>query len=133
MKAFASIFNRKAKCHNCETIFKLKKRRQCTICSNIHKENLFCDKCSIKISHKSLGFLAPKRYCLVCYVSIAVSEPLDGSTSAVLPHQPLSPALNHAEKAKSVEVSKVCIDSDEEQEESPQLITLPSQEMVNPI
>lgn len=132
MKAFASIFSRRAGCHNCEAVFKLKKRRQCTICSNIYKENLFCDKCSIKLNHKSLGFLAPKRYCLVCYASIAVSE-LDGSTSAVLPQQPLSPALNHTDKSKSVEVSRVFIDSDEEQEESPQTTTLPSKEMVYPI
>ena len=137
MKAFASIFNRKAKCHNCKTLFKLKKRRQCTICSKFYIENLFCDKCSIKLNHKSLGFFTPKKYCLVCYVSISVEQPLDGNTSAVIPSPPkISPAKLHADKAKSVEVNKVCIDSDEEQdeedEEYPNLTSLPSQEMVFP-
>jgi hypothetical protein len=68
MKAFASIFNKDANCANCREVFKLKRRRQCIICSKGYVEKLFCKNCSIKENSPKYGFLAPKRYCLNCYV-----------------------------------------------------------------
>lgn len=67
MKVFTSVFNPNAKCHKCQSKFQLKRRRQCIICSTIYTEFLFCKKCSIKENSPTLGFLAPKRYCLDCY------------------------------------------------------------------
>lgn len=74
MKVFASVFNSKAKCHKCNEKFKLHRRRQCIICSKSYSENLFCKKCSIKENSSTLGFLAPKRYCVDCYQSPVSSK-----------------------------------------------------------
>ena len=67
MKVIASVFNSNAKCHRCNEKFKLHRRRQCIICSNLHLENLFCKTCSVKENSSTLGFLAPKRYCVDCH------------------------------------------------------------------
>lgn len=74
MKVLASVFNSNAKCHRCNEKFKLHRRRQCIICSKSYTENLFCKKCSIKENSSTLGFLAPKRYCVDCYQSPVSSK-----------------------------------------------------------
>ena len=74
MEVFKSVFNPNAKCYNCQTKFKLNRRRKCIICSNPYSEFLFCKKCSIKETHHSLGFLSPKRYCLNCYITACATS-----------------------------------------------------------
>jgi Protein kinase domain len=85
MKVFLSIFKRNSKCENCQEKFKLKKRRQCIICSNIYAENLFCKNCSVKII-PPFSFFSSKRYCWVCYgqstrgaAKSSLTKPIDGS------------------------------------------------------
>ena len=106
MKAILSVFNRSAECKNCRIKFKLKKRRQCILCSKTYTEYLFCKLCSIKINHRSLGFLAPKRYCMGCYVSTTTSSNIEGSNSTQVPQ------IKHEEQKNDFLPSSKSVDID---------------------
>ena len=92
MKVIASVFNSNAKCHRCNEKFKLHRRRQCIICSKPQIENLFCKTCSIKENSSTLGFLAPKRYCIDCHSNS--SNPKARSTTSTQEDRKVSTADN---------------------------------------
>ena len=70
-----------AKCKNCNDVLKIKTRRKCILCSKIYIGFLFCRECSIKENHHALGFLAPKRYCLNCYINASSTMEITNNDS----------------------------------------------------
>jgi hypothetical protein len=125
MEVFASVFNPNAKCHNCQSKFKLNRRRKCCICSNRYPEFLFCKKCSIKENHHSLGFLAPKRYCLNCYTSASEGQRKEQKSGTSPPSKP-SVSQRPPENARDVlsKASSLPMEPPERRPASPVLKTL---------
>ena len=136
MEVFKSVFNPNAKCHNCQAKFKLKRRRKCIICSNPYAEFLFCKKCSIKENHHSLGFLAPKRYCINCYSTACTNSPKkDLTKSASLSSRTESSDQSRPDLTKSTTLTSappepLCSAPEESKEDHQSPESLPSRARV---